>query len=104
MRKILLAIMIGVFMAPGTVVAQQTKSAKLCSAVIPDHWRDTIIMPEDGNMVMCQVFVTSVGAHYTQLGCTDRFGVNWGQMVDGGVRRVPDSGFPKPNDCNWQND
>src|SRR5262245_32672590 len=31
-------------MAPGTVVAQQ-KSERLCSAVITDRWRDTIVLP-----------------------------------------------------------
>jgi hypothetical protein len=106
MRKILLAIIIGFFMAPGTVVAQQT-SAKLCSAVAPNDWRDTIVLPPGAtwsNYVFCSAFAKSVAAPKNQLGCTAVFGPVWGEAMDTGQARIQEQNFPKGNECNWQND
>jgi hypothetical protein len=105
MRKLLLAIMIGVFMAPGTVVAQ--KSERLCSAFIPDRWRDTITLHDwvgGIHKLVCGDFVSSTGAQWMQLGCTTPKGPVWGEPMPPKQARVEPQNFPKPNDCYWQND
>lgn len=65
--------------------------SKLCSAVTPDNWRDTINVPDGWVADDCRKFMQSVAANTFFVGCLDDAGVRFGAA--GGAA-------PSPN-CNW---
>jgi hypothetical protein len=73
-------------------VAMGFGSGKLCSAVNPSNWRDTVPMPDAATEAACQSWKTVVGASTYQLGC---------MSASGTVDLGPDGGgAPSPN-CGW---
>ena len=74
----------------GGAVAQNV-GAKLCSAVVPGNFRDTISVPSGWSAGTCQQYKSSVGAEVYQLGCTFNNSFSWGRFS---------GGTPNPN-CGW---
>jgi len=74
----------------GTVNAQ-TGGTKLCSAVEPGNFRDTISVSSAWSAGTCQNYANSVRAQQYQLGCTFSNAFSWGSA---------NGGTPNPN-CGW---
>ena len=72
---------------------QDTRGAKICSAVITTSSRDTINVPDEWTAEDCRMFAATLNAMAFQLGCVfaERPRLLWGAM--GG-------GAPNPN-CGW---
>jgi predicted secreted Zn-dependent protease len=79
--------------------AEVVSLVKLCSAVSPNHWRDTIVV--NGLLFTgtdCQTFAQSIEAADHQLGCMKAiagrpYTISWGDLSG----NPP----PSPNDCRW---
>lgn len=81
----------GIMFHDGTL--QKTAySTKLCSAVSPGNWRDTITVPSTWTRANCGSYAAGVGATSWQVACIESTSVTWG--ADGG-------GMPAYNTCGW---
>jgi len=69
-----------------------TNTHKMCSAISPGLFRDTIIVDDNWGGFRCQGWAASIGASQYQLGCMSDFGYTWAPCVNGC--------FPSPN-CGW---
>lgn len=85
---------------PGAALASQ----RLCSAVTPGNWRDTIEAPPEWTPVGCSNFTKWQSATQAQIGCTTTTGVSFGEPFSPGQARLTDKNFPADNSCNWRND
>jgi len=68
-------------------------STKLCSAIGPPSFRDTIDAPDSWDAAMCQSFSFSIGPPHYQLGCANPDNTSWGGW---------DGATPPDNRCNWK--
>lgn len=66
---------------------------KLCSAIVPGNWRDTIAVPDTWTVGACQTFAETVIATHYQLGCADGNGIAWGGYNNANA--------PAGNSCKW---
>lgn len=57
---------------------------KLCSAVLPGNWRDTVMVPSTWTKTTCADYKTQQAATNYQLGCIFDTGFSWG-TIDGGI-------------------
>lgn len=73
-----------------------TGTHKICSAVDPNRWRDTISVPNSWTRIRCAHFAISVGVDYYQIGCTGST-YAWGSMVT--LSGTPT--LPPGNSCGW---
>lgn len=64
---------------------------KLCSAIVPNIFRDSVIVPQSWQPEQCRLFAGQVGGLQYQLGCVFSDGVKLGGA---------NGGFPSPN-CGW---
>jgi len=64
---------------------------KLCSAIVPGNWRDTILVSNEWKPETCASFGYAIGATQFQLACVFPDSFSWGG-VNGGA--------PEPN-CGW---
>lgn len=71
----------------GTLLGGQ----KLCSAIVPAVFRDSVIIPQSWKPEQCRNFSEQVGGYQYQLGCVFSDGVKWGSA---------NGGLPSPN-CGW---
>ncbi|MDC0712442.1 hypothetical protein POL68_28530 [Stigmatella sp. ncwal1] len=84
---------------PSGVAAGQ----KVCSAVVPSEWRDSINVPASWNANTCADWARSIGAADYQLGCffevrRNTPGFSWGQSASlNGAQRAT---APSTN-CGW---
>jgi len=85
---------------PGAALASQ----RLCSAVVPGNWRDTIDAPPEWTPVGCSSFAKWQGASQVQIGCTTSTGVSFGEPFPPGQAKLTDKNFPLDNSCGWRND
>ena len=60
--------------AASTPTATGFGSGKLCSAIQPANWRDTVPMPDAATEAACQSWKALVGASTYQLGCMSATG------------------------------
>jgi hypothetical protein len=75
-----------------SVAIAQTVPTKLCSAVVPGTFRDSIPVPSTWRAIDCRNFASSVGANIYQLGCIYAQGAYWGRL-----NGTP----PEANACGW---
>jgi hypothetical protein len=84
--------------APGPQTGQTTQALmgihKMCSAVVPDKYRDTIIVDDTWTASTCFSWARSVnvGIGTWQLGCLLPGAFTWG---------APGGGPPTPSNCGW---
>ena len=81
---------------PGGADTGQTTQAlsgthKLCSAITPNNWRDTIEVEDAWAKSTCQSWASSIAAPQWQVGCVFDSGFSWGG-VNGGTPGV---------NCGW---
>lgn len=96
----LLAVGIAVtFAVPASAqVACAGNGCKVCSAVNPPNWRDTIVMPNTASSAECRNFAASVAGTQWQLACMAASGhVRW---ANGQPISDPGPAIPNPN-CGW---
>jgi len=74
---------------PGAGVPMPTK---LCSAVYPFNWRDTVAVPDTWKASSCQNFAHSLGKAQYQLGCANPSSFSWGDA---------NGSIPEDNRCGW---
>ena len=67
-----------------TSVGSLTDGQKLCSAVVPYVFRDSLIVPHTWKSENCRLFSEQVGGSEFQLGCVFDDGVVWG-AANGGL-------------------
>jgi hypothetical protein len=79
--------------AAGTSQTTQALSGaqKICSAISPNNWRDSIEVNNGWAIAVCRSWTQSVGASQWQLGCVSDTGFSWG---------ATNGGLPSPN-CGW---
>ena len=75
-----------------SVAVAQTAPTKLCSAVVPGNYRDSISVPSTWTPDQCRRYASSVGASIYQLGCIFERSFSWG-----GLNGTP----PPSNTCGW---
>lgn len=75
----------------GEATQALTGVQKICSAVSPDNWRDTIEVGDGWTNLACRGWAQSVGAPTWQVGCFFDSGFSWG---------AASGGLPNPN-CGW---
>ena len=73
-------------------VGSLTEGQKLCSVVIPNVFRDSLIVPKSWKLDTCRWFQVQVGAYQYQLGCVFEDSVSWGDA---------NGAIPQRN-CGWQ--
>ncbi|RYZ44163.1 MAG: hypothetical protein EOO71_00390 [Myxococcaceae bacterium] len=102
---------VGAVLLAGSAIAQNTRppppgragGQKVCSAVVPDNWRDSINVPASWGPQTCAEWARSVGAAHYQLGCFFESRRNspsfvWGESA--GAGGVPQGVIPATN-CGW---
>jgi hypothetical protein len=81
--------------SPGEHTGQTTQALtglhKVCSAITPDNWRDSIEVDDGWSGTTCHGWAASISASQWQLGCLSTSGFSWG-YVNGGI--------PSSN-CGW---
>jgi hypothetical protein len=72
-------------------IGPQSSGQKLCSAVVPGGFRDSMIVPHTWKIDTCKQFQTSIGAFKFQIACVFDDKISWGNM---------DGSIPDQN-CGW---
>ena len=82
--------------APGSGPGAGTM-CKLCSGVVANNWRDSLIVPNTWAGSTCRLYAQSVGATSWQLGCIGQNEIHWAAS-----QAISDTGpaLPNPN-CGW---
>jgi len=82
--------------APGSGPGAGTM-CKLCSGVVANNWRDSLIVPNTWAGSTCRLYAQSVGATSWQLGCIGQNEIHWAAS-----QAISDTGpaIPNPN-CGW---
>lgn len=80
------------FIAHTATGAGVTVPTKICSAVHPFDWRDTIVVPDTWKSSSCQNFAHSLGVGQYQLGCANTASFSWGDAS---------GSTPEDNQCGW---
>ena len=75
----------------GEATQALTGTHRVCSAIAPGNWRDSIIVDSGWSNLTCAGWAGSVGASTHQLGCLFDTGFSWGAGA---------GGLPSPN-CGW---
>jgi hypothetical protein len=62
----------------GQTTQALTGAHKICSAITPENWRDTIEVEDAWSMSTCRNWAGSIGAPQWQVGCVFDNGFSWG--------------------------
>jgi len=71
---------------------------KLCSGIVANNWRDSLVVPNTWTSAACLAYAKSVGATSWQLGCIGQNEIHWATQS----QPISDTGpaIPNPN-CGW---
>ena len=85
MRKQLMGLILGcvVFGFSSTAFADgltcnDERGCKLCSAIAPGNFRDTVTVAETWSTETCRAYAASIGANNWQLACMNKDSFTWG--------------------------
>ncbi len=99
MKKLTTAVIVGALLAlvgAGKSFAVSFVNQKVCSAIDPSNFRDTVIAGKDWTAETCQSYAAAIAAPNHQLGCITNDGFVFGAAGDALTLAT----VPNPN-CGW---